>query len=138
MLGPVAELIVDDKDLVVRLAPGEKFWSFHGNVRVRLSSIVSVAPDPKPWMGLRGWRMAGVSFVGHAVLGTRRHGDGYDFCVLHGYQPAVRLDASSGRFSRLVIGVPEGSDAETEAARIAAAAGIAPSAPVSYSALTGI
>ena len=131
MLDPMAELIVDDEDLVVHLTLGEKIWSFHGNVRVRLSSIVSVAPDPKPWMGLRGWRMAGVSFVGRAVLGTRRHGDGLDFCILHRDRPAVRMDMASGRFSRLVIGVPEGGDAEAEAARIAAAAGIIPSAPAS-------
>jgi len=127
----MAELIVNDWDLVVHLTLGEKIWSFHGDVRVRLPSIVSVAPDPKPWLGLRGWRMAGISFVGFAVLGTRRHGDGYDFLILHRDRPAVRVDVASGRFSRLVICVPEGSDPEAEAARIAAAAGITPSAPAS-------
>jgi hypothetical protein len=127
----MAELTADDEDLVVRLTRSEKFWGFHGNIRVRLSSIVSVAPDPKPWLGLRGWRMAGVSIVGRAVLGTRRHGDGYDFCILHRDRPAVQVDVASGRFSRLVICVPEGADPGAEAARIAALAGIAPSAPVS-------
>ena len=130
MLDLMAELIVDDRDLVVRLTLGEKIWSFHGDIRVRLSSIVRVAPDPKPWLGLRGWRMAGVSFAGHAALGTRRHGDGYDFCILHRDRPAVRVNVTSGRFSRFVISVPEGGDPESEAARIAAAAGITPSAPV--------
>jgi hypothetical protein len=127
----MAELIADDKDLIVRLTPGEKIWGFHGDIRVRLSSIVGVAPDPKPWLGLRGWRMAGISFAGHTAVGTRRHGDGYDFCVLHGLRPAVRVDVASGRFSRLTICVPEGGDPETEAARIVATAAIAPSAPVS-------
>ena len=127
----MAELIVDDEDLVVHLTLGEKIWGFHGDIRVRLSSIVSVAPDPKPWLGLRGWRMAGFSFPGHAALGTRRHGAGYDFCILHRDRPAVRVDASSGRFSRLIISVPEGGDSAVEAARIAAAAGITPSAPAS-------
>ena len=108
ILDPVAELIVDDEDLVVHLTLSEKIWGFHGDIRVRLSSIVSVAPDPKPWLGLRGWRMAGVSFVGRAVLGTRRHGSGYDFCILHRDRPAVRVDLRSGRFSRLINGVPEG------------------------------
>ncbi len=75
--------------------------------------------------------MTGVSFPGHAALGTRRHGDGYDFCVLHRDWPAVRVDLSTGRFSRLVISVPEGGDPQAEAARIAAAAGITPSAPAS-------
>jgi len=127
----MAELIVDDQDLVVHLTMGEKIGGFHGDIRVRLSSIVSVAPDPQPWLGLRGWRMAGVSFTGLAVLGTRRHGDGYDFCILHRDRPAVRVDVSSGRFSRFIISVPEGGDPEAEAARIAAAAGIAPSAHAS-------
>ena len=127
----MAELIVDNGDLVVRLTLGEKIWGFHGDVRIRLSSIVSVAPDLRPWMGLRGWRMAGVSFTGYAVLGTRRHGAGYDFCILHRDRPAVQVDVASGRFSRLVISVPEGGDPEAEAARIAAIAGITPSAPAS-------
>ena len=127
----MAELIVDKEDLVVHLTVGEKIWGFHGDIRVRLSAIASVAPDPKPWLGLRGWRMAGVNFPGQAVLGTRRHGDGYDFCVLRRDRPAVRVDVMSGRFSRLVISVPQGGDPEAEAVRIAAAAGIVPSAPVS-------
>jgi hypothetical protein len=131
MLGPVAELIVDGENLVVHLTLGEKLWGFHGDIRVRLSSIVSVAPDPKPWLVLRGWRMTGVSFMGHAALGTRRHGEGYDFCMLHRDRPAVRVDVTQGRFSRFVISMPEGGDAQAEAARIAAAAGIAPSPPAS-------
>ena len=127
----MAEMIVDNENLVVRLTPGEKMWSFHGDISVRLSSVVSVAPDPRPWLGLRGWRMAGVSFPGRAVLGTRRHGAGYDFCVLHRDRPAVRVEMTSGRFSRLVISVPEGGDPHSEAARVASAAGISPSAPAS-------
>jgi hypothetical protein len=127
----MAELIIDGEDLVVHLTLGEKIWGLHGDIRVRLSSIASVAPDRKPWLSLRGRRMAGISVVGHAVLGTRRHGDGYDFCVLHGDRPAVQVDVASGRFSRLVICVSEGGDPQAETARIAAAAGIAPSAPVS-------
>lgn len=131
MLCLMAKMTVNDRDLVVQLTPGEKFWGFHGDIRVPLGVIVSVAADPDPWLGLRGWRMAGVYFTGHTALGTRRHGDNYDFCILHRDQPAVRVDLAAGRFSRLIISVPDGSDPETEVAKIAAAAGIAPSAPVS-------
>ena len=127
----MAELIVDDENLVVRLTLGEKIGSLHGNIRVRLSAVIRVAPDPMPWLGLRGWRMAGISFTGYAVLGTRRHGTGYDFCILHRDRPAVRVDVASGRFSRLIVSVPEGGDPEAEAARVAAAAGITPTAPAS-------
>jgi hypothetical protein len=125
----MAELIIDNWDLVIRLTPGEKIWSVHGDIRVRLTDIASVAPDPAPWMSLRGWRMAGISFPGRAILGTRRHGEGYDFLILHRDQPAVRVTMTSGRFSRFVIGVPAGTEPASEAARIASAAGITPSAP---------
>jgi hypothetical protein len=135
MLGPVAQLTVDDQDLVVRLTRSEKFWGFHGNIRIRLGTISLVAPDRDPWgAGLRGWRMAGIHFPGFHTMGTRRHsGDSYDFLIVHRDQPAVRVETveGTGRFSRLIISVPPGSDPETEVAKIAAAAGIAPSAPVS-------
>ncbi|HEX5301485.1 MAG TPA: hypothetical protein VFW50_31300 [Streptosporangiaceae bacterium] len=129
----MAELIIDDWDLVVRLTLSEKIWGLHGDIRVRLPSVAAVAADPQPWLGLRGWRMAGISFVGRVVYGTRRHGSGYDFCILHGDRPAVRVDLEpgAGRFSRFVISVPEGGDAQAEAARIATAAGIKPSEPAS-------
>jgi hypothetical protein len=127
----MAELIIKDRDLIVHLTLREKILSFHGDIRVRLAAIIRVAPDPRPWLGLRGWRMTGISMTGYAVLGTRRHGAGYDFCILHRDRPAVRVDVASGRFSRFVISVPEGGDPESEAARIAAAADVTPSAPVS-------
>jgi hypothetical protein len=125
----MAELIVDNWDLVIRLTPGEKIWGLHGDIRVRLTDIVSVAPDPTPWLGLRGWRMTGVAFPGYFVLGTRKHGNGFDFCILHRNQPAVQVNMAAGRFSRFVISVPEGRDPGSEAARIASAAGITPSEP---------
>ena len=78
--------------------------------------------------GPAGVADGGVSVAGHAGLGTRRHGAGYDFCILHRDRPAVQVDVAPGRFSSLSICVPEGGDPEAEADRIAAAAGIAPSA----------
>ncbi len=36
ILDPMAELIVDDEDLVVHLTLGEKIWGFHSDIRVRL------------------------------------------------------------------------------------------------------
>jgi hypothetical protein len=49
ILDPMAELIVDDRDLVGHLTVGEKIRGFHGDIRVPLFSIVSVAPDPPHW-----------------------------------------------------------------------------------------
>jgi hypothetical protein len=122
----VAELVVDGDHLVVQMTFGEKFWSFHGDVRVPLSGVYRVKAVTKVWMDLRGWRMAGFSYPGKAALGTRRHGDGYDFVAVHGMQPAVQVDIHGPpRWQRLVISVAKGADVQAEAERVAAAAGIA-------------
>ena len=122
----MAELVIDGSDLVVRLRASEKFWGFHGNVRVPLSAVYRVTTVEHAWSELRGWRMAGVGIPGKVALGTRRHGDGYDFVAVHGVRPAVQVDVHGPpRWQRLVVSVGEGTDVHAEAARVAAAAGIA-------------
>ena len=97
----------------------------------------SACPPSSPWRPIPSRRWAAKLADGGGQPGRARgaghppDGDGYDFCVLHGDRPAVRVDVASGWFSRLVICVPEGADPEVEAARIAALAGITPSAPAS-------
>jgi hypothetical protein len=122
--GLVATIKVDGEDLVLHLSWREKIAGFHANLRAPLTAVRSVKVLAKPWMELRGWRMAGITITGRVGLGTRRHGDGFDFCALHGERPAVQVELASGRFGRWVVSVPEGGDVLSEAARVAAAAGI--------------
>jgi hypothetical protein len=121
----VAELVVADDYLLVRLTAGEKFWGFHGNIRVPLSGIFRVKALDNAWIEMRGWRMAGVGLPGKLALGTRRHGEGYDFVAVHGQRHAVQIDVNGPpRWQRIVVTVEEGEDAAHEAGRIAEAAGI--------------
>lgn len=122
----MAELRVDGGDLIVHLTPLQKIVSFHADIRVPLRAVRSVAAVEKPWLALRGRRMAGTALRGVAAMGTWIHGDRqYDFCVVRGQQQAVQVDLNSGRFTRLLVCVPEGADPEAEATRLASAAGIA-------------
>ena len=120
----MGRLEVDGSDLVLRLTWREKVAGLHGNIRVPLTSVRSVSAPRYPWQALRGWRMAGVGVPRIVALGTRRHGTGYDFAVLHRSQPAVQVELTSGRFERWLVSVEEGEDARAEASRIAGAAGI--------------
>lgn len=114
--------------MVVRLRASEKVWGFHANVRVPLSSVCKVTAPDNVWIDLRGWRMAGVAIPGLVALGTRRHGTGFDFTAVHRLRPTVQVDLNGPpRWQRIVVSVDDGVDARTEAARIAAAAGIAAS-----------
>lgn len=118
--------MIDGEDLVVRLTAGEKFWAFHGDVRVPLSGVYRVTTLDLAWPELRGWRMAGVAIPGRSSLGTRRHGSGYDFVAVHRIRPAVQVDIHGPpRWQRLVVSVADGADVRAEAGRVAAAAGIA-------------
>lgn len=124
---------MDGTDLVLHLRLREKVWGFHTDIRVPLTAIRSVAPLNRPWLQLRGWRMAGLSWPGSMAMGTRKHSDGYDFCAVRRMRPCVQIDLNSGRFSRFVVSLPEGSgknEAQEEANRIADAAGIARSKPI--------
>jgi len=121
----VAEWLVEGDELVLHLRPAEKFLGFHGDIKVPLAAVRSVSVVHKPWLTLRGWRMAGTALRGSVALGTWRHGTGYDFCAVRLDRPAVRVEATSGRFSRLVVSVRPGEQPEEVAARLAEAAGVA-------------
>ena len=117
---------MDGDQLVLHLPPTQKILGFHADIRVPLTAVRSVAAVEKPWLALRGRRMAGTAMRGVAAVGTWIHGDRlYDFCVIRRMQQAVQVDLNSGRFTRFLVGVPEGTDARAEASRLAAAAGIA-------------
>jgi len=126
----VAELLIDGDDMIVHLRPSEKIGGFHGDIRVPLTSIQSVARVSKPWLALRGWRMAGIALRGVTALGTWKHGNEYDFCAVRRQRPAVQVDVATGRFCRFLICVPEGGDADALAGHVADAAGIAKSPPI--------
>lgn len=124
----MGRFVVDGSDLVLRLTLREKIAGFHGNIRVPLTSVRSVSVPRHPWLALRGWRMAGIAITHVVALGTRRHGTGYDFALLHRSRPAVQLELATGRFERWLVSVDEGEDARAEAERVAKAAGIRVSA----------
>lgn len=121
----MAELIVEGQELVLRLPLTQKVLGFHGNLRMPLGAVRTVRPVEQPWLTLRGRRMAGTAMRGVAAVGTWIHGDRrYDFCVIRRTQPAVLVELNAGRFDRLIVGLPEGSDPVAEADRLAAAAGV--------------
>ena len=121
----MAELVVDGTDLVLHLPVRQKMLGFHADIRVPLTAVRSVRAIDKPWLALRGRRMAGTAMRGVAAIGTWIHGDKkFDFNVLRREEAAVQVDLNAGRFERFIVGVAPGRDARAEADSIADAAGI--------------
>jgi hypothetical protein len=121
----MAQFVIEGDLLSLQLSWQEKVWAFHRDIRVPLSGVRSVTTPNNVWLDMRGWRMAGVTFPGAIALGTRRHGNGYDFVAVHGHRPTVQVDLNGPpRWQRLLASVDEGMDPAEVADRIAAAAGI--------------
>jgi hypothetical protein len=121
----VAELTVEGTDLVLHLPVRQKVLGFHTDIRVPLTAVRAVTALDKPWLALRGRRMAGTAMRGVAAIGTWIHGDKkFDFNVLRRETSAIQVDLNAGRFERFIVGVAPDRDARAEADRIADAAGI--------------
>lgn len=117
--------MVDGSELILHLPPTQKVLGFHADIKVPLTAVRSVSAVEKPWLALRGRRMAGTALRGVAAIGTWIHGDKlFDFNVLRRDQKAVQVELNTGRFARYIVGVPAEVDPRTEANRIADAAGI--------------
>lgn len=99
----MAEVVVDDGDVVVRLSPLEKLGAFRGDVRVPVSSIEGIRVVDDPWGALRGIRAPGTGLPGVIALGTRRGRFGKDFAAVYGKRPGVVIELRGGPFSRLVV-----------------------------------
>jgi hypothetical protein len=114
----VAQLVVDGQELVVKLRLVERFWTFHGDVRIPLSAIRRIRTSNNIWFSLRGWRATGAAVPGYVAMGKRRHGTGYDFTVVFRSRPVVVLECNDFEFGEVLVSV---DDALETAAMIAAA-----------------
>ena len=55
--------------------------------------------------------MAGTGIPGLVAVGTRRHGEGYDFTAVHRQRPTVQVDINGPpRWQRLLVSMDEGLD----------------------------
>jgi hypothetical protein len=78
----MAELQIEDAELVLHLSSVEKMEGLHGDVRVPLSSVTGARSVDDLWQELRGMRAPGTGVPGTLAVGTWRGGFGKDFAVV--------------------------------------------------------
>ena len=88
----MADLQIEDAELVLHLSSVEKMEGLHGDVRVPLSSVTGAHSADDLWQELRGMRAPGTGVPGTLAVGTWRGGFGKDFAVVHGYGPGVVVE----------------------------------------------
>ncbi len=108
---------MDGDDLVVRMSAWERAAAFHGDVRVPVGAIQSVAVEPDPWHALRGIRAPGTGWPRVIAYGIRRRtGERPDFAAVLRGRPTVRVELGPpSEFARLLVSV---DDAESIVRRL--------------------
>ena len=120
---PVAELVVEGSELVVRLSWWEKLAAVHGNVRVPLSSVSSTHVEARAADALRrpsfrpgagAWKSLDTGY------GVRGYGGGFVALRQRRRRPAVLvyLDTPPSRSMRLSVLLVTVADPEATAAHI--------------------
>jgi hypothetical protein len=112
----MAELLIEDGALHVRLSALEKLGALRGDITLPLRSVTAVRVSDDPWSELRGVRAPGTGLPGVISLCTRRGKGIRDFAAVYGRAGrAVVVEATGAGFDRIVI---SRKDAEETAHRI--------------------
>ena len=111
----MADLRIQDDELVIELSPLEKLGAFHGDVRVPRSAVRAVRPVDDAMAAVRGLRAPGTAWPGVVALGTWRRKGGKDFVVVHRRGAGVVVELEGARYLRLIVSTDD-ADAVASAA----------------------
>ena len=75
----MAEIRIQDGDIIVQLGSLEKIGALHGDVRVPRSAVIAMRVVENPFAEIQGIRFPGTGVPGLIVLGTWRRGKARDF-----------------------------------------------------------
>lgn len=103
----MADLVLDQNDIIVRLGALEALATWRREVRVPLRDLRMVHVEEEPLGGLPRLRVPGLWWPGVMVLGTARHCGRREFAAVHAGRPAVVLDLEGGSWERLVVSCPD-------------------------------
>lgn len=112
----VATVEIDERGLRLRLGRWESLGAMHGDVELLASSLAGAQAVADVWEHLEGVRAPGTGIPGLIMLGTARHDDVKDFCVVYRHGPGLVVDLRDHEFARILISLPV-----DEATRLAAA-----------------
>jgi hypothetical protein len=118
----MAELQIEDSELVLHLSSIERMEGLHGDVRLPLSSVTSARSVDDMWQELRGVRAPGTGVPGTLAVGTWRGGFGKDFAVVHGHGPGVVVEVAGEEYARLLFSMADADVIATHLATVAASA----------------
>jgi hypothetical protein len=101
----MANVIIDDRTVVVSLSAIEKAEALHGDVCVPRSAVTTTRVVPDGMAEVHGVRAPGTSLPGVIMVGVWRTATSAMFAACHGRGPAIVIDLDGAQFDRLVVTV---------------------------------
>jgi hypothetical protein len=103
----MAELVVKDDVIWLKLSRLERLAALHVDIKVPLSAVVraTVADDARAV--IRGLRWPGTGIPGTLLYGTMKGSFGRDFSAIRGRGPVLVLELSGQPFARLLVSTPD-------------------------------
>ncbi|MGH7642679.1 MAG: hypothetical protein ACRENX_06635 [Candidatus Dormibacteria bacterium] len=114
----MADIRIEEKDLVVVLSGLEKLEGVHGDLRVPLSSVREVEVVDRPLDWIHGFKLPGTQIPGMTAVGTWVSADGKTFAAEHHASRGIVVHLDGGSYQQLVIGSDD-PDALAERVRTA-------------------
>ncbi|HBQ95348.1 MAG: hypothetical protein M1294_11905 [Firmicutes bacterium] len=104
----MAELILDGSDLVLKLSTLEKMEGVHGDIRVPLSSVQSIAIVEDVIHAVHGLKMPGSRIPGVFAMGTFMSRNNTIFAIVHHQNKrGVQVRLQGAKYDALIVGVEE-------------------------------
>jgi hypothetical protein len=103
----MANLIIDDRTVVVSLSAAEKVEALRGDLTVPRSTVTKTRIVPDGMAEVHGVRTRGTCVPGVIMVGAWRSKTGATFAACHGRGPAMVIDLDGAQFDRLVVTVAD-------------------------------
>jgi hypothetical protein len=101
----VAELVIDDDTVTIRMSPAEKAESLHRDLTVPRSAITGVRVASSGMDEVHGFKLVGSGIPGVMMVGSFKSGAGSTFAVCHRNGPAIVIDLTGEHYDRIVLTV---------------------------------
>ena len=107
----MAQLIVENDEVVLRLSGFEKAESLHGDLRLPLAAVKSVEVVDNALSAVHGFRSPGTGVPGLLAVGTYRQQGRKTFAVVHmNFSRGVRVQLGGADYDELIVSCADPED----------------------------
>ncbi|HET9061283.1 MAG TPA: hypothetical protein VFN61_15290 [Acidimicrobiales bacterium] len=119
----MAELSIEDSDVVIRFGPLETAFVWHRHLRVPIDCVRMVALEPEPMKGMSLVRFPGLGVPGYMCYGAHWWNGKRELAAVNAHVTAVVMDIEHAFWDRVAVSTPRAAELAADLAGIIMARG---------------